>query len=63
MIRNYVYKTCTDNDFIFSSFFRVEGGEYNSHFIVNEEDFTKVNFFYSLFFFNFLLQHYVMFLL
>ncbi len=27
--------------------FRVEGGEYNSHFIVNEEDFTKVNLFYS----------------
>ena len=24
-------------------FVRVEGGVYNSHFIVNEEDFTKVN--------------------
>ena len=27
--------------FFFQDFVRVEGGEYSSHFIVNEEDFNK----------------------
>ena len=30
-----------DNDHETEDFVRVEGGEYSSHFIVNEEDFSK----------------------
>ena len=33
--------THLDNDHETEDFVRVEGGEYSSHFIVNEEDFAK----------------------